>query len=127
MKNYSETFRILTNGRLRSLITKNGQGGLFYDWIALTRFSENAPTECGPMLYLREGNNWFSSENCSSLGNLTLKIDAGIAPDSDIEIRKITITNSQKIHHSPGRRIAPLFLVVAGPLLNHKPWMSPAH
>ena len=101
MKNYSETFRILTNGRLRSLITKNGQGGLFYDWIALTRFSENAPTECGPMLYLREGNNWFSSENCSSLGNLTLKIDAGIAPDSDIEIRKITITN----HASTTREI----------------------
>lgn len=101
MKNSSEKFRILTNGRLRSLITNNGQGGLFYDWIALTRFSETAPTDCGPMLYLREAENWVLAKDFSLLDKLTFKLDAGIAPNADIEIRKITISN----HSSAEREI----------------------
>ncbi len=88
----SKPFQILTNGRLRSLITPGGQGGLFYDWVALTRFSEMSPHGCGPRLYLREGDS-------HSPENLCLEIDAGIAPQIDVEIRKITLTN-----HSPSHR-----------------------
>ncbi len=93
MKNSSDRLRILTNGKLRSIITATGRGGLFCDWVALTRFSESAPECCGPLLYLREAGQWALAENCDSLGDLTATLDAGIATSVDLEIRKITVTN----------------------------------
>ena len=93
MKNASTRFRILTNGKLRSIITATGRGGLFDDWVALTRFSESAPEACGPLLYLREADQWALAENCDSLGDLTTTLDVAIATSVDLEIRKITVTN----------------------------------
>lgn len=78
-------FRILSNGRLRSIITRGGQGGLFHHWIALTRWRETSPCACGPMVYLRE--------NGRPAENLDLTIDAAIPAETDAEIRKITLTN----------------------------------
>ncbi len=79
-------FRILTNGRLRSHLLPGGAGGLFQDWIALTRYSDAAPEDCGPMVYLRE--------NGAEPDGVSVEIDAGIPPETDVEIRKITLSNA---------------------------------
>ena len=85
MTNPFTRFRILTNGRLRSVVTKDGHGGLYHDWVALTRFSDASPEACGPMVYLSEST------------DLTHVVEVGIAPGMDVEIRKITITNHAAI------------------------------
>ncbi len=90
----SKGFRILSNGRLRSHVLPGGQGGLFHDWVALTRYSEADPITCGPMLYLREGNDWVLADDEKNLPDLTVSIEFGIAADRDVEIRKITLSNS---------------------------------
>ncbi len=81
MKTSPERFQIHSNGKLRSIVLPSGQGGLFHDWVALTRFSEASPQACGPMLYLSE------SEDIST------SLEVGVAPSVDIEIRKIRISN----------------------------------
>lgn len=81
MNENSSRFQIHTNGKMRSLVTAGGQGGLFYDWVALTRFSEASPYDCGPMIYF------------SDSAHLTHAVEVGIAPGLDVEIRKITVTN----------------------------------
>ncbi len=81
MSAISPRFRIHTNGRLRSIVLPDGSGGLSYDWVALTRFSEADPHASGPMVYLSESD------------DLTYSIESGIAPGLDVEIRRITVTN----------------------------------
>ncbi|MDH4444425.1 MAG: glycosyl transferase [Akkermansiaceae bacterium] len=82
----SNRARILSNGTLRSLLLPGGQGGLFFDWVALTRFSETAHESCGPMIYVREG----TERNPT---RLSTTLDAGIHPTFNLELRKITLTN----------------------------------
>ncbi|NQX01832.1 glycosyl transferase [bacterium] len=84
------SLQILSNGKLRSLVTAGGQGGLFYDWVAMTRFSETAPDACGPLLYLREGGRGSLARE---LPELAISQEVGIAPGVDVEIRKITLSN----------------------------------
>ncbi len=86
-------FRILTNGRMRSHLFPGGQGGLFLDWVALTRYAETSPLACGPMLYLREGGKWKTAGEFSVGDDLGVTIEAGIAPEVDVEIRRITLSN----------------------------------
>jgi cellobiose phosphorylase len=87
-------FQIRSNGRLRSLTTASGQGGLFYDWIAITRWSEATPNWTGPMLYLREGDTVAVVTDEYSKDDLTVQTEIGVATSIDAEIRKIRITNS---------------------------------
>lgn len=94
MKSTPRHFQIHTNGHMRSWVMPDGSGGLFRDWVALTRFSEADPCACGPMLYLREGERWELAENSQFLGNLSLTIEVTVLPDADVEIRKITLQNS---------------------------------
>ncbi len=82
----TDPFRIHRSGKLRSIVTPSGQGGLYYDWVALTRWSDAAPETCGPMVYCREGNERTSTD-------LTVSINVGIVPGMDAEFRKITVTN----------------------------------
>jgi cellobiose phosphorylase len=79
--------RILTNGKLRAYVAGDGRGGLFYDWVALTRFLEGAPEGCGPMVYVSEGGERQPDD-------LSVEIVAGIAPGVDVEVRRITVANS---------------------------------
>ncbi len=83
----NQRLRILTNGRMRGYVNADGRGCLLSDWVALTRFCDAAPDACGPLLHLREG------DDREPPGELTVSIDAGIAPGMDVEIRKFTVTN----------------------------------
>ncbi len=86
-------FRLLSNGKLRSHVHPGGQGGLFYDWVALTRHSEASPLANGPMLHVRCGDQWSLAENIPAEHQLTVQIDVAIPSDVNLELRKITITN----------------------------------
>ncbi len=97
MNTPEKKFRIHTNGKLRSHFWPGGQGGLFYEWIALTRYSDAAPFACGPMLYIREGDSWKLSGEFAAGGELIVSIDAGIAPGADAEIRRIQLTHNGKV------------------------------
>jgi len=79
--------RILTNGKMRGYVAADGCGGLFFDWVALTRFAEGAPGGCGPVVYVSEDGNKRPED-------VTVEIDAGIAPQVDVEVRRITVANS---------------------------------
>jgi cellobiose phosphorylase len=79
--------RILTNGKMRGYVAADGRGGLFFDWVALTRFADGAPGGCGPVVYVSEDGNPKPAE-------LSVEIEAGIAPQVDVEVRRITVTNS---------------------------------
>jgi cellobiose phosphorylase len=94
MHSTAPRFRIHTNGRLRSHVLPGGQGGLFHDWVALTRYSEAAPLACGPMLYLRENGDWKLADELGPDDKLTLSIQIGIPPEADVEIRCITLSNT---------------------------------
>jgi cellobiose phosphorylase len=85
-------FQIHTNGRMRSHVMPDGSGGLFHDWVALTRYSENKPQACGPRFYLREGDHWFRAGE--AMENLDLTLQVTVLPETDAEIRKITLSNS---------------------------------
>ena len=93
MNQLADRFQIHTNGRMRTCVTRGGQGGLFHDWVGLTRFTEAAPHACGPMLYLREGSKWVMADDCAGLGDLAISMETAVAPGVDIEIRKIIVTN----------------------------------
>jgi cellobiose phosphorylase len=86
MKNSPDTLHIHAHDKLRSLVTPSGQGALFYEWVALTRFSEAAPAASGPVIYLHEAGSPASDD-------LSVEISTGIAPGVEIEVRKITVTN----------------------------------
>jgi cellobiose phosphorylase len=90
MKNLPATIHIHAHDQLRSLVTPSGQGALFYEWVALTRFSEAAPAAHGPMIYLHEG-------GAAAPEDLSVEIATGIAPGVAIEVRKITVTNHSAI------------------------------
>lgn len=85
--------KIHTNGRMRSYVTPNGSGGLFRDWVALSRFSESSPDLCGPMLYLREGERWARIDEDGALDGLAVSLEVRVLPDLDVEVRKITSSN----------------------------------
>jgi cellobiose phosphorylase len=93
-------FQIHTNGRLRSIVTPDGQGGIYYDWIAITRWSESAPDWSGPMLYVRSENETFAARNELTNNDLHIDIDAGVPTSIDAEIRKISITNIGQVSKS---------------------------
>ena len=82
--------KIHTNGKLRSIVLPSGAGGLFYDWVALTRFSESAPNACGPRVYLRDADNREPDD-------LTVSVEAGISASADVEIREFTLTNHSSL------------------------------
>ncbi len=86
MKKPANTISIHGHDKLRSLVTPTGEGSLFYEWVALTRFSEAAPHTNGPRIYLQE-------QNLPASQDISYVLDTGIAPSVDIEVRKITITN----------------------------------
>lgn len=94
MKTKPTRFQIHTNGKMRSIVTPSGQGGLYYDWIALTRYSDADPEANGPFLYLSEGADLAPPD-------LEIAVEVAVAPDSDIEVRAITLTN----HSSSERKI----------------------
>jgi cellobiose phosphorylase len=89
MKNPANTIRIHAHDKLRSLVTPNGDGALFYEWVALTRFSEAAPLANGPKIYLCEG-------NVAAASDISFTLGTGIAPGVEIEVRKITLSNNSE-------------------------------
>lgn len=86
MQTKPNRFQIHTNGKMRSIATPSGRGGLFYDWIALTRYSEADPEACGPVIFLSEGADLAPPD-------LEVTSEIAVATDSDVEIRAVTLTN----------------------------------
>jgi len=93
MKPEAENFRIHSNGRLRSIVLPDGSGGLYYDWIAITRWSEAASAVSGPEIYLREGDAWSRIGSGFSQKGLNARVVTRVAAGADIEIRCITLEN----------------------------------
>ncbi|MFT3990336.1 MAG: glycosyl transferase [Luteolibacter sp.] len=93
MKPESDSFRIHSNGRLRSIVLPDGRGGLMYDWIAVTRWSEAAPEVSGPMIYLRDASGWQALNGAVSTKNWSAKLQVRVARDEAIELRRVTLEN----------------------------------
>lgn len=98
MIDLSNSIELYSNGRLRTIVNGQGQGGLYHDWVALTRYDETSPSKCGPTIYLSEGPKWVALEDAAELADITTKLTIGIALDVDIETRKIEITNHGDIN-----------------------------
>jgi cyclic beta-1,2-glucan synthetase len=100
MKTVPRSLQIHSNGRMRSLVLPDGSGGLFRDWVALTRFSEASPQASGPHIYLREGGRWGLASDSNVFTDLSRSAEIAVLADADVEVRKITLTNqSQHTRH----------------------------
>jgi len=94
MKPEADSFQIHTNGRLRSIVLPNGNGGLYHDWVAITRWSEAVPGVSGPAVYLRDGAIWNQIGAGYDQDGIQAGIQIRIARNEDIEIRRITLSNT---------------------------------
>ncbi|MFT4177251.1 MAG: glycosyl transferase [Luteolibacter sp.] len=93
MKADLEPFRIHSNGRLRSIVLPDGRGGLMHDWVAITRWSEAAPEATGPMMYLRDAEDWRILNGKVSTENWSARLEVRVARDEAVELRRITLEN----------------------------------
>ncbi len=101
---------VLSNGRMTSLLTDSGGGGLLWEGLALTRYQPDATRDDeGVWIYLRDehtGNVWLAT---SAGGRTTyamhkaefhrrdegisVHVDVAVAPADDVEVRQITLHN----------------------------------
>ncbi|HEX7477198.1 MAG TPA: glucoamylase family protein [Polyangiales bacterium] len=101
---------VLSNGRLSSLLTESGGGGLRFSGLALTRFTADAACDDGGLwLYLRDedsGRVWFATgadgrttfamhkaEFHRRSEGISVHVDITVAPADDVEVRQITLHN----------------------------------
>jgi len=101
---------VLSNGRLTSLLTDSGGGGLLWQGLALTRYQPDATRDDdGLWIYLRDeytGSVWLatSSEGRTTYAmhkaefhrrdeGISVHVDVAVAPADDVEVRQITLHN----------------------------------
>ncbi|MDP9002180.1 MAG: cellobiose phosphorylase, partial [Myxococcota bacterium] len=106
---------VLGNGRLTSLLTTTGGGGLFWQGLALTRYLPDPSQDSdGLFIYLRDedsGRFWraTSSDGRTSYAlhkaefhrredGISVHVDIAIAPADDVEVRQITLHNETNRH-----------------------------
>lgn len=101
---------VLSNGRLTSLVTAAGGGGLYWRGVALTRYEADAThDQDGVWLYLRDEETQRVWRAASAAGQTTYSmhqaehhlrnegisasVDITVAPDDDVEVRRVTLHN----------------------------------
>ncbi|MGO9837707.1 MAG: GH36-type glycosyl hydrolase domain-containing protein [Polyangiaceae bacterium] len=101
---------VLSNGRMTSLLTDSGGGGLLWHGLALTRYQPDATRDDdGLWIYLRDeytGSVWLatSAEGRTTYAmhkaefhrrdeGISVHVDVAIAPADDVEVRQITLHN----------------------------------
>ncbi len=101
---------VLGNGRLSSIVTRSGGGGLRWEGLALTRYEPDIVGDVdGLWTYLRDddsGNLWraISEQSRTTYAahkvefhqrgeGLSVRLDVTIAPADDVEIRQLTLHN----------------------------------
>ncbi len=106
---------VLSNGRLSSLLTDSGGGGLLWQGLALTRYgADRNHDEEGLWIYLRDeqtGRVWLATSEqgrTTYAGDraefhrreqgISVHVDIAIAPADDVEIRRITLHNETDVH-----------------------------
>jgi cyclic beta-1,2-glucan synthetase len=101
---------LLSNGRLTSLVTDSGAGGLRWQGLAITHYAPD-PTRAGDLafMYLRddasgrvwpatsdEGRTTFSSHKAEfhrREHGVSVRVDVGVASADDVEVRMVTLHN----------------------------------
>jgi cyclic beta-1,2-glucan synthetase len=101
---------VVSNGRLTSLLTGAGGGGLFWQGLALTRY-EPDPTRPGDgmWIYVRDeetGHVWMATSERGRTTyalhkvefhrreeGISIHVDVAVAPADDVEVRQITLRN----------------------------------
>jgi cyclic beta-1,2-glucan synthetase len=100
----------LGNGRLTSLLTRGGGGGLLWQGLSLTRFQPDPSREQGgPWIFMRDEEDGHVWKATSSQGRTTFSlnkaefhlrehgisvhVDVTVAPAEDVEVRLVTIRN----------------------------------
>jgi cyclic beta-1,2-glucan synthetase len=100
----------LSNGRLTTLLTDSGGGGLSWKGIALTRYEPDSTRDDeGIWIYLRDRENGHVWRATSAQGRTTfamhraqlhrrgegisVHVDVAVAPVDDVEVRQITLHN----------------------------------
>lgn len=101
---------VLSNGRLSSVVTGAGGGGLRWRGLALTRYeADETREEDGVWLYLRDEVNrrvWFATsaggrttfsmhqaELHRRKEGISIHVEIAIAPGDDVEVRRVTLRN----------------------------------
>ncbi|HEY8040702.1 MAG TPA: glucoamylase family protein [Polyangiaceae bacterium] len=101
---------VLSNGRLTSLLTATGGGGLTWQGVALTRYEADPSRDAdGLFLYVRDEQSHHVWRATSGDGRTTyalhkaefhrredgisIHVDVTVAPDDDVEVRQITLHN----------------------------------
>ena len=108
---------VLSNGRLSSMLTSSGGGGLFRRGIALTRYEPDVTVDDGGWFYVRDeesGQLWraTSTEGRTTYSihkaefhhrehGISTHVDVTVAAADDVEVRQITVHNES----SRARRI----------------------
>jgi len=106
---------VVSNGRLTSLLTGAGGGGLFWQGLALTRY-EPDPTRPGDgmWIYVRDeetGHVWMATSERGRTTyalhkvefhrreeGISIHVDVAVAPADDVEVRQITLRNETDQH-----------------------------
>ncbi len=101
---------VLSNGRLSSLLTESGGGGLRFQGVALTRYQADATLDDdGLWLYLRDeesGRVWRATAASGRTTfamhkaefhrrdeGISVHVDVTVAPADDVEVRQVTLHN----------------------------------
>ncbi len=101
---------VLGNGRLSSVLTKSGGGGLLWEGLAVTRFQADVVGDGdGLWIYLRDedtGEIWFATSGDGHTAysahkaefhqrarGISVRVDVAVAPSDDVEVRQITLHN----------------------------------
>ena len=109
--------QFLSNGRLVSIVTNAGGGGLLCDGLAITRLRRDATLDPGSsFLYLRDvwsGEVWSAAHHPTAVepdeylvtfrpdratirrrdGTLVTQLDIAVSTEDDVEVRRLTIIN----------------------------------
>jgi len=100
---------VLSNGRLTSLVTGSGGGGLRWQGLALTRYAPDPTRDDGDSLYLRdeesrqvwratsnEGQTTYAMHKASfhlRREGISVHVDVAVAAADDAEVRQVTLHN----------------------------------
>ena len=100
---------VLSNGRITSLLTSGGGGGLSWRGLALTRYEPDATSDDGGWLYLRdeesrrvwratsqEGRTTYAMHRAEfhlRCEGISVHVDVAVAASDDVEVRQVTLHN----------------------------------
>jgi cyclic beta-1,2-glucan synthetase len=108
---------VVSNGRLSSLVTDSGGGGLRWHGLALTRYEpDSTRDEDGVWIYVRDEDNGDIWRATAAEGRTTyamhkielhrrnagisVHVDVAVAPADDVEVRLVTVHNeSDRVRH----------------------------